>query len=85
MNRTNDSLVALSCKLLEALHDSHSCEAIQAAGRLVEDDTLWIGDELYSNRCALPLTARDSLLEDRAYNCVLTLLQAQVFDELVDS
>ena len=60
-------------------------EAVEAGGRLIQHQQGWVRDQLNSNRGALALTARNRLGQLRPDKCVLTLIQTQLFDDIVDS
>lgn len=50
----------------QALHNSHDLvggEAVQATGRLVQEQHTWVGDEGDANVGALGLTSTDALLQ----------------------
>ena len=59
-----DSFSLFLRQILQHFADLESRETIQARGRLIEEDYFWVSDELNTNSSPLPLTSRDSFLEN---------------------
>mmetsp|Transcript_416 Transcript_416/g.831 ORF Transcript_416/g.831 Transcript_416/m.831 type:complete len:361 (-) Transcript_416:239-1321(-) len=68
---------------LEHADDPEGGGAVEAAGRLVTQQQVGVSDELVPNTGSLPLTPRQSFLEDTADDRLAALLQSQPLNNAI--
>ena len=78
VNCAHNSFVSLASQLLKRPDDFHSCKAIEAGGRLVEQNDMRIRDHLYPDSCSFTLTTRYELFQGRSNYRISALFEPQV-------
>ena len=77
--------VVLARNLLDVGADLERERAVEAAGGLVEEEDLGVGDEAAGDAEALLLAAAEALFDGRADDGVRLAVQAEGGDEVVDA
>lgn len=77
--------VVLARNLLDVGADLEGESAVEAAGGLVEEEDLGVGDEAAGDAEALLLAAAEALFDGRADDGVRLAVQAEGGDEVVDA
>ena len=72
-------------KVVQDLHYSEGFEAVQARGRLIEDDQSWVSYEFDTDRSSLPLTTRDGLVQRGADLSIFALLKTELVNDPLHS
>ena len=76
VNRAHNRLASFCGETLQDPADLDRCLTIKATSRLIKQDHLRISDQLNTDGSALALATRDFLLQNRADNCIFTLIEA---------
>lgn len=68
MNGHYHSFVLLTCHIRQILYDNEWSEWVKPWGRFIQNDDLWITDELKGNRGPLSFSSRDTFDELASHN-----------------
>lgn len=74
-----------SREVLQSFHNRGCCERVKTCGRLVQENKVWVRDQLNTNRRSLSLTARNTFDKWSSDFSILTFIQSQFGDNLIDS
>lgn len=84
MDSLNDGSAALG-EFLESFHDRSGCEGVETCGRFVQENQLWISNQLDTNGGSLTLTTRNTFYERPSNLRVLALRQSQFLYDILYS